>query len=428
MRVRWIPAVVLCWLVFLSYVFSVAQQANQPQDAPFKIELSVNRILVPVVVRDKQGRTVGDLKAEDFKVFDNGKPRTASGFSVVVSSAVGTNSKSNLVGGNQLPDSPNAIPPSAPGAQRFIVFLFDDVHLKMEDLVYAQKAGIEALGEALTGSDLAAVVTISGTTNSGLTRDQAKLKDEIMSLHPVSNRQTSSFDCPNIDYHQAYLIDTEHNPAALEDAEQQLSVCQPLLPPGGAEAAVEMAARRVLSIGDVDVQQTFSAMSAYVRKMAKLPGQRALILISPGFFAMTPVALNSESSLIDLAAQSNVTISAIDARGLYVTEVNASDDLHGRSPALMAENRHHSMTSAENVMDELSDGTGGAYFHHRNDLDAGFKKLIEGPEYLYLIELPPDNAKLDGSYHRLQVKVDRDGLQLQARRGYYAPKPEKGKK
>jgi VWFA-related protein len=341
---------------------------------------------------------------------------------------VETNLKSKLAGGNQLPDSPNATPPSAPGAQRFIVFLFDDLHLKMEEMVYAQKAGIKAIGEGLSDSDLAAVVSISGKTNSGLTRDQAKLQDTVMSLHPVTNSPPSGVDCPNIDYHQAYLIDTEHNPVALGEAMQQLMVCNPLLPASAAETTVEMAARRVLSIGDVDVQQTFLAISAYVRKMAKLPGQRALILISPGFFAMTPVALNSESSLIDLAAQSNVTISAIDARGLYVTEVNASDDLHGRSPALVAENRHRSMTNAENVMDELSDGTGGAYFHHNNDLDAGFKKLIEGPEYLYLIELPPENAKLDGSYHRLQVKVDRDGLQLQARRGYYAPKPEKGKK
>jgi VWFA-related protein len=79
-------------------------------------------------------------------------------------------------------------------------------------------------------------------------------------------------------------------------------------------------------------------------------------------------------------------------------------------------------------MAELADGTGGTFFHNSNDLDAGFKALTEAPEVVYLLELPLENVKPDGSYHRLKVKVTRDGLQIQARRGYLVPKPEKNKK
>ena len=74
---------------------------------------------------------------------------------------------------------------------------------------------------------------------------------------------------------------------------------------------------------------------------------------------------------------------------------------------------------------ELADGTGGTFFHNSNDLEGGFKKLTEAPEYLYLLEFSPKDVKQDGSYHALKVKVNQDGLKLQARRGYFAEKPSK---
>jgi hypothetical protein len=49
------------------------------------------------------------------------------------------------------------------------------------------------------------------------------------------------------------------------------------------------------------------------------------------------------------------------------------------------------------------------------------------PEYLYLLEFTPQDTKQDGSYHRLKVKVDQDGLKLQARHGYFALKASKKK-
>jgi VWFA-related protein len=86
------------------------------------------------------------------------------------------------------------------------------------------------------------------------------------------------------------------------------------------------------------------------------------------------------------------------------------------------------MRAAENAMGELADGTGGTFFHNSNDLDAGFKALTEAPEIVYVLELSLDDVKADGTYHFLKIKVDREGFDLQARRGYFMPKPAKGKK
>jgi VWFA-related protein len=153
-----------------------------------------------------------------------------------------------------------------------------------------------------------------------------------------------------------------------------------------------------------------------------------MILISPGFISISPAALMAESQIMDLAARSNVTISALDARGLYITDVSASENIGDRSPQQVTDFRRSAMSLAEAPMADLAEATGGTYFHNSNDLDAGFKSLTEAPEYLYVLELALDNMKPDGTYHRLKVKVDREDLQVEGRSGYFMAKAVKTKK
>lgn len=122
-------------------------------------------------------------------------------------------------------------------------------------------------------------------------------------------------------------------------------------------------------------------------------------------------------------------INAQDARGLYTTEVDASD--RGArshlelSTGSYAEYHRESAELSESVMGELADGTGGTFFHNSNDLQGGLEQLMIGPEYLYLLEFSLADVKRDASYHPLSVKVNRGGLHVQARRGYFAPRRAK---
>ena len=92
--------------------------------------------------------------------------------------------------------------------------------------------------------------------------------------------------------------------------------------------------------------------------------------------------------------------------------------------------QYHSetMNISENVMSELANGTGGTFFHNSNDLAGGFALLAQAPEYVYLLEFSLANAKSDGQYHPLKVKVNREHVQVQNRRGYFAPSSQKLKK
>jgi VWFA-related protein len=408
-----------------------AQQksATSPQDSVSKIQVSVDAVLVPVVVRDSHGRAVGNLRQEDFQVFDKNKPQAISGFSIQKRAAV----EGGKPTADPLPVDRATPQPPVPGREssseapkRFTVFVFDDLHLSRGDLMQLQNLAPKIVAGSLTDQDLAAVVSISGSS-SGLTRDAAKLQDAIMKL-TVQNLYRHERGCPNIEYYEADRIQNKHDLMATDIAiENAMACCE--CSRENARTLVDEASRRELQIGDQDVRVTLGFIREIVRKMGAMPGQRLLVLVSPGFLTISAEAAAEKSQVLDMAAQSNVTISAVDARGLYSTMLDASERSAGSALAERTTSQNHAASSAlsEDVMAELADGTGGTYFHNSNDLQGGFQALTEVPEYVYLLELSLQNVKQDGSYHALKVKVDKDGLTLKARLGYFAPKPSKPK-
>ena len=180
---------------------SAANHADEPQTTAQTMQINVNRVLVPVVVRDKNGRAVSGLKKEDFTVFDNGTPRPIVGFTMEQQDA-----ELNVSG--NVSSHPPAPPPAE---QRYIVFLFDDLHLGPEDLVRVKNAAAHVLDGALAPSDIAVVLSLSGNTNSGLTRDHAILRKAIMSMQTRNTFRPDPHACPNISYFQAVQIENEHS-------------------------------------------------------------------------------------------------------------------------------------------------------------------------------------------------------------------------
>lgn len=409
-------------LVCCSILASILQAQKGQTTAeknPYTVQSNVDLVLVPVVVRDREGRLVGDLTEQDFQIFDNNKRQVISGFMLA------------SVGPQPIPrktiEGRPQIPTTSP--RRFVILLFDDLHVTFSDLARSKEAAKRVLAE-LNGSDLSAVISLSGSVNSGITADQVTLLAALAKIRPQTVFQKTGTDCPDMDYYQAELIVNEHDSVALQAATEDVLNCNPSLDnPGIAERLAEHAAERVFALGEQDNRVSFASLRDAVKRTAALPGLSTLILISPGFSTVTAQAKHEESQLIDNAAISNVTINTLDARGLYTTEVNASDRgaTSTRTNQLKSEYLRSSMTQGENIMAELADGTGGTFVHNTNDLSRGLKSLSSPPQYLYVLEFHSRDLKHNNTYHRLKVRVTRKGVRVQARKGYFASKLPKAK-
>jgi VWFA-related protein len=200
--------------------------------------------------------------------------------------------------------------------------------------------------------------------------------------------------------------------------------------PSAAESLARNAAERAVALGEQDDRTNLGFLRLVMSKMASLPGQRIIILVSSGFLAPDAEAMAIQSEILDVAARSNVVINALDARGLYTTNQDAEVSSLGdaNTHRLMDQLHRASMVANDDVLAELADGTGGTFFHNNNDLEAGLDALISGPEYLYLLTFSNPKMKSNGAFHSLKVKVNQPGTSVQARRGYFAPAAEKSKK
>jgi VWFA-related protein len=402
---------------------NAAEISSHDEAATFKV--NVNLVLVRVVVRDARGAAVGNLKKEDFSLLDNRKPQVISRFSVEESK--GKNPA--------LPATPVSAPQAAGQEEkqiglpdRYIAYLFDDIHLQFGDLAHVRTATEKHLA-TLQATDRAAIFTTSGRNMLDFTADRAKILDALMRLRPNPLTGSGIQECPDISYYMADLIQNKHDPRALQVATQDALQCAYNGDPQQLQEAQQLAqttAMRELNDGNHETQVALYTIDDIVKRISRMPGQRNIVLVSPGFY--NPDLLRQQSDVGDHAVRSSVVINTLDARGLYTVDPAgdiSKSRVNMQFAGVMAEYAYASASADADVLAELADATGGTFFHNSNDLESGLRRLASQPEYSYLLGFSPSNLKTDGKYHNLKVSVkSEEKVSVQARKGYFAPAHE----
>ena len=315
------------------------------KDTPVTFSTAVNLVLVPVVVRDAQGKAIGTLQKDDFQLFDKGKPVPIVKFSVekaeappiLPDSSIETDKDGNAQA------RPSSAAAGQPIAAHFIMWLFDDVHLSFDDLARTREAAKKVLKDSFEPGSRAAIYTTSNHTSLDFTDDRDKLNATLNEIKPWPTIPTNGVpDCPDVSYFEADAIINNNDQQALQAVQADYLACQPaVIPPGTtpspqATAAIQaaiatpirMAVLRELEIGSQDTRNALLVLKGLIRRMSAMPGSRTIVMVSPGFYLVTDHRTD-ESDLINLAVRNNVVISSLDARGLYTFIPGGNADTPG---------------------------------------------------------------------------------------------------
>ena len=430
------------WSFFLLTAALAAQtqtgEVTTREEAP-TFQSTVNLVRVPVVVRDKQGNAVGSFQKKDFQLTDHGKPQEIAQFAIEGSAVA----KAAQPASAEMPGEP-AAGPKLVVPTRFVALVFDDVHLTSEDLMNTRAAALKQIEPGIPPQERIALLTLSGAVSLEFTNDAAKLREMLMKLKPIpppphfppasffaadqymkspGNEEATCFASPDgtewtCDPNMPPILVTQVGislDCAVFDRHSVATVALPL---------AKSTLRAVYSEGLVTASSAFHILNNVVRLLGSMPGDRVMVLVSPGMYLPDELQ-RSLSESIDRATRSGVVINTLDGRGVYTTD--SSGEIQGcrltdpQTQIRVAKYNHDAIFSQGLILGDLASGTGGTALA-QNDFAAEFGRLANPPEYVYYLGFYPKELKPDGKFHDVKVTLaNGSGLTVQARKGYWAP-------
>jgi VWFA-related protein len=385
-----------------------AGQPERAQQPPFRT--GINFVRVDVIVTDRQGNPVLDLKPEDFSVFEDGKPQAVEQFSVVkIDEASQIEAPRPTDIRSDYDEEREASRPDV----RLFTILLDDYHVRRGNDLGVRKPLIDFIQNQLAPADMIALMyPLTSVSDITFTRNHAKVVKEIEAFLGRKGDYT-----PRNVFEERYA----YYPA--------------------------------ITVERIRNEVTMGALKAAASRMGGLrEGRKSIIFVSEGFTTTLPAQLNDPVAALpglgnparrdptdyrndrgeffnqvdlisllrdvfDVANRNNTSIYAVDPRGLAAFEYGVEAGV-----PITADSR--GLRDTLDSLHMVAENTDGRAIVNRNDLAVGMKQIIRDASGYYLLGYTSSQAPTDGRFHEIKVRVNRRNLEVRARKGYWALNPE----
>ncbi len=443
MRVRASKEITMTTPRFLPVFLTIAcllpspAQPQEPAAPQTEIRTSVDEVLLDLIVRDKKGKPVTDLKPGDLTVRDNDTRQTLTGF--------------RLVSGAEAIEAGGARTRLDPLRQVRLVTLAFEAMTDPSQRTLAREAALDLVRGAQGSNVFYSVVVIN--TQLLVLQQFTTSKD---ALEKAIEHATEGLGGPGIAAEsEAILAELKRNVAgqngAVPDSDllgaASATASQPVS--NGAEALQAKLASVMLDMLRMDTavstqssRLTLSALRALVEGQRSIPGRKSVVYFTTGMY-LGPELDSPFNSLVSTANRSNVTFYSVDTRGVMVSSqtAEARAQLTGaaRASAItmtqtsgpVTKDQVMSSDNAEvsgraNVQESirnLAESTGGFLIGDSNDLRVPLHHVNEEIASYYELSFNPGIREYDGSFHKLTVTANRKDLVIHARNGYFALPP-----
>ena len=373
-------------------------QVSATPQGGFVLKMSGELVLTNVVARDaKTGELVRGLRQSDFSIFENGKQQRIDTFdfeSVDMATPLNEVTVSGLAAG---PSGSKAVAVARPEDlrnHRLIVMFFDLTSMQPEDLDRSVEAAKEFLQKKMQPADLVALVSLGDTlkVDQDFTADKQALINEVA----VYNGSES----------EGFAAGATANSNQVEDTTGYT--------PDESE------------YNDINTDRELFALRAVAKALEKITEKKSLLYFSGGISRDGIENQASLRSAINAAVRANLAIYSVDTRGLQAISPlgDASTGSYrgngARNGGALGNNMQANFASQE-VMGTLSHDTGGKAFFDSNDFAPAFAQVQRDTSAYYAIGFRSSNPLRDGRSRKLTIKIDRPGVKLEYRPGYYAP-------
>ena len=413
-----------------------SQDKKAPRKTPAEedvIKVTSNLVNLDVMVKDKKGKAITDLKAEDFVLSENGVRQNIEFFD------------STLAGGSD-PGQPATLSVStAPGApsslpRNIISLVLDGQTTEGANLKHVRDGMTKYIRERITDTDLVALFAISGGLQvlQPFTQDKAKLISAVEQAEGISTGSKTSEQRGINDAMAAIRTELAAGPNGVVTS-----------PAGGSAMARVMILRRVLeqyvqlrsALSSQQTRPVLAGLAAICEGLRPIPGKKTLVVFSQGFIAPQNLDWQVQST-IDIANRANVAIYIIDSSGLTggtpqsgalvpgsaLSGISADVSQENRIRAGAGESvfditRQEGLNRQQDLLYRISGDTGGQFIKNTNDIASGLERIDDEIRSRYTLAYRSTDPNFDGSFRKVKIEVRRPDAKVLARPGYYAIPP-----